>query len=69
MQPFDYIIPKDHAEASVLLANGNGFTRAFQGGTDLMNPHAGRPREARAHRRTKSIPRIQESGNARKAGW
>ncbi len=36
MQPFDYIIPKDHAEASALLADGSGAVRAFQGGTDLL---------------------------------
>jgi len=36
VQPFDYIIPKDHAEASALLANGDGAVRAFQGGTDLL---------------------------------
>ncbi len=36
MQPFDYIIPKDMAEASALLAAGNGSVRALQGGTDLI---------------------------------
>lgn len=36
MQPFDYIIPQDFAEASALLAGGNGAVRAFQGGTDLL---------------------------------
>ena len=36
MQPFDYIIPKDHAEASALLAQGTGVARAFMGGTDLL---------------------------------
>ena len=36
MQPFDYIIPRDHAEACALLAQGNGVTRAFMGGTDLL---------------------------------
>jgi carbon-monoxide dehydrogenase medium subunit len=36
LQPFDYIIPKDHAEASALLAGGNGTVRPFQGGTDLL---------------------------------
>ena len=36
MQPFDYIIPRDHAEASALLAQGPGVTRAFMGGTDLL---------------------------------
>ncbi len=36
MQPFDYIIPKDHAEASALLAAGGGVTRPLLGGTDLL---------------------------------
>jgi carbon-monoxide dehydrogenase medium subunit len=36
LQPFDYIIPKDHAEASALLAGGDGAVRPFQGGTDLL---------------------------------
>lgn len=36
MQPFDYLIPKDHAEASTLLAADNGVTRPFQGGTDFL---------------------------------
>ncbi len=36
MQPFDYIIPRDHAEASTLLAQGAGVARAFMGGTDLL---------------------------------
>jgi len=36
LQPFDYIIPKDHAEASALLAAGNGAVRPLQGGTDLL---------------------------------
>jgi carbon-monoxide dehydrogenase medium subunit len=36
LQPFDYIIPKDMAEASALLAAGNGSVRALQGGTDLI---------------------------------
>lgn len=36
MQPFDYVIPKDHAEASALLADGNGAARAFMGGTDFL---------------------------------
>lgn len=34
MQPFDYIIPKDHAEASALLAGG--AVRPFMGGTDFL---------------------------------
>lgn len=36
MQPFDYLIPKDHAEASALLAAGNGAVRPLSGGTDLL---------------------------------
>ena len=36
MQPFDYLIPGDHAEASALLAAGNGRVRPFMGGTDLL---------------------------------
>lgn len=36
MQPFDYIIPKDHAQASALLAAGNGAAWPLQGGTDLL---------------------------------
>ena len=38
MRPFDYYVPKDHAEASKLLASGNGTAsvRAMQGGTDLL---------------------------------
>jgi CO/xanthine dehydrogenase FAD-binding subunit len=36
LQPFDYIVPKDYAEASALLAGGSGAVRAFQGGTDLL---------------------------------
>ncbi len=36
MQPFDYIIPRDHQEASELLLAGNGSVRPLQGGTDLI---------------------------------
>ena len=38
MRPFDYYVPNDHAEASKLLASGNGTAsvRAMQGGTDLL---------------------------------
>jgi carbon-monoxide dehydrogenase medium subunit len=36
LQPFDYIVPHDHAEASALLAAGNGTVRPLQGGTDLI---------------------------------
>jgi carbon-monoxide dehydrogenase medium subunit len=36
VQPFDYVVPRDHAEASALLAAGNGAFRPYQGGTDLL---------------------------------
>lgn len=36
MQPFDYILPKDHAEASALLMANDGVTRPLQGGTDFL---------------------------------
>jgi len=36
LQPFDYIIPQDFAEASALLASGNGTVRPLSGGTDLL---------------------------------
>ena len=36
MQPFDYVVPKSHAEASALLVDGNGTVRPFMGGTDLL---------------------------------
>jgi carbon-monoxide dehydrogenase medium subunit len=36
LQPFDYVIPKDLAEASALLAAGNGAVRPFMGGTDFL---------------------------------
>jgi CO/xanthine dehydrogenase FAD-binding subunit len=36
LQPFDYIVPRDHAEASALLAAGNWAVRPLQGGTDLL---------------------------------
>jgi len=36
LQPFEYVIPRDHAEACRLLEVGNGAARAFQGGTDLL---------------------------------
>jgi carbon-monoxide dehydrogenase medium subunit len=35
LQPFDYLRPKDHADASALLAGG-GAVRALLGGTDLI---------------------------------
>ncbi len=36
MQPFDYVIPRTHAEASQLLASQNGAARPLLGGTDLL---------------------------------
>ncbi len=36
MQPFDYVRPRDFAEASWMLAAGSGRTRALMGGTDLI---------------------------------
>jgi len=36
LQPFDYVVPKSHAEASALLLEGNGSVRPFMGGTDLL---------------------------------
>ncbi|MCU0501439.1 MAG: xanthine dehydrogenase family protein subunit M [Anaerolineae bacterium] len=36
MQPFDYVVPKSHAEASALLVEGAGIVRPLMGGTDLL---------------------------------
>jgi carbon-monoxide dehydrogenase medium subunit len=36
VQPFDYVVPRDHAEASAMLATGSGASRPYQGGTDLL---------------------------------
>ena len=36
LQPFDYVVPKSHAEASALLVASNGTVRPFMGGTDLL---------------------------------
>jgi aerobic carbon-monoxide dehydrogenase medium subunit len=36
MQPFDYVVPRDHEEASKLLAAPDGRARAMLGGTDLL---------------------------------
>jgi aerobic carbon-monoxide dehydrogenase medium subunit len=36
LQAFDYIVPKDFAEANGLRAGGDGAVRALQGGTDLI---------------------------------
>jgi aerobic carbon-monoxide dehydrogenase medium subunit len=36
VQSFDYVVPQDFREASVLLASGEGRARALLGGTDLL---------------------------------
>jgi carbon-monoxide dehydrogenase medium subunit len=36
VQPFDYVVPRDHAEASAMLATGSSAARPYQGGTDLL---------------------------------
>jgi aerobic carbon-monoxide dehydrogenase medium subunit len=36
LQPFDYMIPRDFAETSALLAAGDGTARPLLGGTDLL---------------------------------
>jgi carbon-monoxide dehydrogenase medium subunit len=36
VQEFDYVVPRDHAAASVLLAASDGGIRPYQGGTDLL---------------------------------
>jgi CO/xanthine dehydrogenase FAD-binding subunit len=36
LQPFNYVVPRSHAEASALLGDGNGSVRPFMGGTDLL---------------------------------
>lgn len=59
MQPFDYVIPKDHAEASALLAAG-GAVRPFMGGTDfLIRARAGFVRPERVID-LKSLPGMRE---------
>ena len=68
MQPFDYIIPKDHAEASALLAAGNGTTRPFQGGTDLLIRVRGgfvRPQQVLDLKRLPGMREIRQSAD----GW
>jgi len=68
LQPFDYIIPKDHAEASALLAQGTGATRAFMGGTDLLiRIRGGVVRPARVVD-LKRLPGIHEIGPS-PDGW
>ncbi|MCX7671043.1 MAG: xanthine dehydrogenase family protein subunit M [Anaerolineae bacterium] len=68
LQPFDYLIPKDHAEASALLAAGNGTVRPLQGGTDLLIRARGgfvRPQQVID---LKHLPGMQEIGRSA-AGW
>ena len=68
MQPFDYIIPKDFAEASALLAAGNGAVRAFQGGTDfLIRARGGFIRPQRVVD-LKVLPGMREIGTG-ETGW
>ena len=69
MQPFDYLIPKDHAEASALLAQGSGVARAFMGGTDLLiRIHGGFVRPERVVD-LKSLPGMREIRQSPEAGW
>jgi len=68
LQPFDYIIPKDHAEASALLAAGNGAVRPLQGGTDLLIRARGgfiRPKQVVD---LKHLPGMREIGRSAD-GW
>ncbi len=68
MQPFDYIIPKDHAEASALLAAGNGAVRPLQGGTDFLIRARGgfvRPRQVVDLKRLPGMQEIRLSQD----GW
>ena len=68
MQSFEYIVPKDLAEASALLAAGNGNVRPFQGGTDLLiRIRAGLVRPARVID-LKGLPGMREI-RAGDAGW
>ena len=68
MQPFDYIIPKDHAEASALLASGNGATRPLQGGTDFLIRARGgfiKPQRVVDLKRLPGMQQIRQSAD----GW
>ena len=59
MQPFEYILPEDHADASRLLAAG-ADTYAYQGGTDLLvGVRAGAVQPTRVVD-LKALPRMQE---------
>jgi CO/xanthine dehydrogenase FAD-binding subunit len=68
LQPFDYIIPRDHAEASALLAQGTGVTRAFMGGTDLLIRIRGGLVSPERVVDVKHLPGMQEIGQSRD-GW
>lgn len=68
MQPFDYILPRDHAEASALLLASNGATRPLQGGTDfLIRARGGFIKPARVVD-LKRLPGMQEIGLSAE-GW
>jgi len=68
LQPFDYIIPKDAAEASALLAAGDGATRPLMGGTDfLIRARGGFIRPERVVD-LKGLPGMREI-RAGEAGW
>lgn len=68
MQPFDFVIPKDFAEASALLAAGHGAVRPFMGGTDfLIRARGGFIRPERVVD-LKGLPGMREI-RASDAGW
>jgi CO/xanthine dehydrogenase FAD-binding subunit len=68
LQAFDYIIPRDHAEASALLAQGTGVARAFMGGTDLLIRIRGGLVSAERVVDVKHLPGMREIGQSRD-GW
>ena len=68
MQPFDYVIPKDLAEASALLAGGNGAARPFQGGTDFLIRARGGFIKPERVVDLKGLPGMREI-RAGEAGW
>jgi CO/xanthine dehydrogenase FAD-binding subunit len=68
LQPFDYIVPKDFAEASTLLAGGNGAVRPFQGGTDFLIRARGGFIRPEGVIDLKGLPDMQEI-RAGDAGW
>ena len=68
MQPFDYIIPKDHADASVLLASGGSAVRPFMGGTDFLIRARGGFIRPQAVVDLKSLPGMREIRQSQD-GW